>query len=54
VAGVNKAAVDADGVWCAGPVNVQFETMRKSDQVREFRCFYHPEERKFYSVVMLG
>jgi hypothetical protein len=33
---------------------VQFETMRKSDQVREFRCFYHPEERKFYSVVMLG
>lgn len=31
-----------------------FETMRKSDQVREFRCFYHPEDRKFYSVVMLG
>jgi hypothetical protein len=39
---------------CSGLVNVQFETMRKSDQVREFRCFYHPGERKFYSVVMLG
>jgi hypothetical protein len=39
---------------CAAVVNAQFETMRKSDQVREFRCFYHPEERKFYSVVMLG
>eukprot|EP00878_Enallax_costatus_P004142 GHUV01004371.1.p1 GENE.GHUV01004371.1~~GHUV01004371.1.p1 ORF type:complete len:298 (+),score=91.03 GHUV01004371.1:262-1155(+) len=31
-----------------------FETMRKSDQVREFRCFYNTKERKFYSVVMLG
>jgi hypothetical protein len=38
---------------CVG-VLLQFETMRKSDQVREFRCFYHPEDRKFYSVVMLG
>jgi hypothetical protein len=28
--------------------------MRKSDQVREFRCFYNSEQRKFYSVVMLG
>eukprot|EP00879_Flechtneria_rotunda_P004332 GHRR01004582.1.p1 GENE.GHRR01004582.1~~GHRR01004582.1.p1 ORF type:complete len:295 (+),score=65.66 GHRR01004582.1:236-1120(+) len=31
-----------------------FETMRRSDQVKEFRCFYHPKERKFYSIVMLG
>jgi hypothetical protein len=28
--------------------------MRKSEQVREFRCFYNAEQRKFYSVVMLG
>lgn len=45
-------------VCCAEPAClpawVQFETMRKSDQVREFRCFYHPETTKFYSVVMLG
>lgn len=38
----------------AAATPTQFETMRKSDQVREFRCFYHPDERKFYSVVMLG
>jgi acyl-coenzyme A thioesterase PaaI-like protein len=31
-----------------------FETMRKSDQVKEFRCFYNTQQRKFYSVVMLG
>ncbi|KAF8068256.1 THEM4 [Scenedesmus sp. PABB004] len=31
-----------------------FETMRRSEQVKEFRCFYSAEERKFYSVVMLG
>jgi hypothetical protein len=33
---------------------VQFETMRRSDQVKEFRCFYNTQTRKFYSVVMLG
>ncbi|KAF6250303.1 HotDog domain-containing protein [Scenedesmus sp. NREL 46B-D3] len=31
-----------------------FETMRRSDQVKEFRCFYNTQTRKFYSVVMLG
>eukprot|EP00882_Tetradesmus_deserticola_P012165 GHRQ01012889.1.p1 GENE.GHRQ01012889.1~~GHRQ01012889.1.p1 ORF type:complete len:297 (+),score=115.29 GHRQ01012889.1:332-1222(+) len=31
-----------------------FETMRRSDQVKEFRCFYNTRTRKFYSVVMLG
>jgi hypothetical protein len=28
--------------------------MRRSEQVREFRCFYDPNARKFYSVVLLG
>lgn len=31
-----------------------FETMRRSEQVKEFRCFYNTQTRKFYSVVMLG
>lgn len=31
-----------------------FETMRRSEQIKEFRCFYDPNGKKFYSVVMLG
>jgi len=31
-----------------------FETMRRSEQIKEFRCFFDPAEKKFYSVVMLG
>jgi hypothetical protein len=32
----------------------QFETMRRSEQIKEFRCFFDANEKKFYSVVMLG
>lgn len=28
--------------------------MRKSDQIKEFRCFYNPTQRTFHSVVVLG
>jgi acyl-coenzyme A thioesterase PaaI-like protein len=32
----------------------QFETMLKSEQIREFRCFFDPSARRFHSVVALG
>lgn len=31
-----------------------FETMLRSDQIREFRCFFDPSKREFHSVVVLG
>lgn len=31
-----------------------FETMRRSEQIKEFRCFYDPARRAFHSVVVLG
>jgi hypothetical protein len=32
----------------------QFETMIRSEQIKEFRCFYDPAGLRFHSVVVLG
>eukprot|EP00877_Chromochloris_zofingiensis_P012887 jgi/Chrzof1/7852/Cz02g38260.t1 len=31
-----------------------FETMRRSEQIKEFRCFYDAADKRFHSVVQLG
>jgi hypothetical protein len=32
----------------------QFDTMQRSEQIKEFRCFWDSRGKRFHSVVLLG